>query len=93
MGVDDIELRIMPADKGKSQLDGRFGWPNFVLQGAVNEGHSYFDTLTILNAIEHSTGLTATKVQTFLLDCSNQVTGDIENIRFESVLLNLLDPN
>jgi hypothetical protein len=92
-GVDEIELRITPAGNGKSQLDGRFGRLNFVLQGAVDEGHSYFDAPTILNAIEHSTGLTATKVRTFLPNRSNQVTGDIENIRFESVLLTLLDPN
>jgi hypothetical protein len=92
-GVDEIELRITPAGNGKSQLDGRFGWLNFVLQGAVDEGHSYYDAPTILNAIEHSTGLTATKVRTFLPDRSNQVTGDIASIRFESVLLTLLDPN
>jgi hypothetical protein len=92
-GVDEIELRITPAGNGKSQLDGRFGRLNFVLQGAVDEGHSYYDAPTILNAIEHSTGLTATKARTFLPDRSNQVTGDITNVRFESVLLTLLDPN
>jgi hypothetical protein len=92
-GVDEIELRITPAGNGKSQLDGRFGRLNFVLQGAVDEGHSYYDAPTILNAIEHSTGLTATKVRTFLPDRSNQVNGDIFNVRFESVLLTLLDPN
>jgi hypothetical protein len=92
-GVDEIELRITPAGNGKSQLDGRFGRLNFVLQGAVDEGHSYYDAPTILNAVQHSTGLTATKVRTFLPDRSNQVTGDIENVRFESVLLTLLDPN
>jgi hypothetical protein len=92
-GIDEIELRITPAGNGKSQLDGRFGRLNFVLQGAVDEGHSYYDAPTILNAIEHSTGLTATKVRTFLPDRSNQVTGDIASIRFESVLLTLLDPN
>jgi hypothetical protein len=92
-GVDEIELRITPAGNGKSQLDGSFGRLNFVLHGAVDEGQSYYDASTILNAISHSNGLAATKVQAFLPDRSRQVKGDIEGIRFESVLLTLLEPN
>jgi hypothetical protein len=92
-GVEEIELRITPAGNGKSQLDGSFGRLNFVLHGAVDEGHSYFDAPSILNSISQSTGLAATKVRSFLPDRSSQVKGDIESIRFESVLLTLLDPN
>jgi hypothetical protein len=93
VGVEEIELRITPAGNGKSQLDGSFGRLNFVLHGAVDEGHSYYDAPSILNAISHSTGLAATKVRAFLPDRSSQVKGDIEGMRFESVLLTLLDPN
>jgi hypothetical protein len=92
-GVDEIELRITPAGNGKSQLDGSFGRLNFVLHGAVDQGQSYYDAPTILNCISDSTGLAATKVRAFLPDRSRQVKGDIEGIRFESVLLTLLDSN
>jgi hypothetical protein len=92
-GVDEIELRITPAGNGKSQLDGSFGRLNFVLHGSVDEGHSYYDAPTILNSISHSTGLASTKVQAFLPDRSSQVKADIGGIRFESILLTLLDLN
>jgi hypothetical protein len=93
-GVDEIELRITPAGDGKSCLDGMFGRLTYVLHGSADQGNSYFDTESILKAIQDSNGLSATTFLGFHAVRANQLKADLElDGRLESVLLSVLDPN
>lgn len=92
-GIDEISYRITPAGDGKSCLDGMFGRLNAVLQTAVDSGMSYWDSETILEALEESQGLAATEFALFAPDRSRKVEVDLQRMTLESVLLTTLDPD
>jgi hypothetical protein len=91
-GVDEISYRITPAGDGKSALDGMFGRLNTVLRSAVDQGSSYFNSLSIVETIADSNGLASTQFARFEPDRSKQVQVSISTMNFESVLLTTLDP-
>jgi hypothetical protein len=92
-GKDEISYRITPAGDGKSALDGMFGRLNTVLSTAVNSGMSYWDSSTILEAVEASNGLAASEFVRFAPDRERKVEVDLQRINLESVLLTTLDPH
>jgi hypothetical protein len=90
-GIDEVSIRITPAGDGKSCLDGMFGRMNVVLKSAVDQGRSYYNSATIMESIESTSGMTATEFVRFEPNRSNRVDVVIEGINLESVLLTLLD--
>jgi hypothetical protein len=93
VGVDEISLRITPAGDGKSCLDGMFGRMNRILQTSVDGGKSYWNSVTILEAIESTSGMTATEFIRFEPDRECRLDVEIEGISLEAVLTTTLDPS
>jgi hypothetical protein len=92
-GIDEISNRITPAGDGKSALDGMFGRLNTILSSAVDGGMSYWNSETIVDAVEASNGLAATEFARFAPDRTKKVEVDIQGINLEGVLLTTLDPD
>jgi hypothetical protein len=61
-GINEISRWMMPSDDGKSCLDGMFGQMNRILQMPVDVGRSYWSSITILEAIESTSGMTVSSL-------------------------------
>jgi hypothetical protein len=91
-GIDEVTYRITPAGDGKSALDGMFGRLNTVLRSTVDQGSSYYNSVTIAETIADSNGLASTQFALFEPDRTKQAEVLISTMKFESVLLTTLDP-
>jgi len=59
-GIEEELLRLTPAGDGKTNLDGMFGRMSVILSSSVDNGESYYNMETILDAISESNGLSST---------------------------------
>ena len=73
-GIEEIIYRLTPAGDGKSCLDGMFGRMSQLLSTSVDNGASYFNAETMLDAIESFGGLSATTFLVYEPDWSSQLT-------------------
>jgi hypothetical protein len=92
-GITERKNRVTPAGDGKTALGGMFGQLMFLLKGAVDEhAISYYNSSSLMDAVEATRGIKATSFQKYLLDRSNQFKADIRvDERLDSVLLTVLD--
>ena len=76
-GIKEIIYRLTPAGDGKSFLDGMFGRMSQLMSTSVDNGASFFNTETMLDAIEGSGGLSATTFLAYKPDRSTQLTVEL----------------
>jgi hypothetical protein len=93
MRIDKISNQITLTGDGKLVLDGMLGRLNKILSSAVDGGMSYWNSETIVDAVEASNGLADTEFAQFAPDWKEKVGVNIQGINLESVLLTTLDPD
>ena len=78
-GIEEIIFRLTPAGDGKSCLDGMFGRMSQLLSSSVDNGASYFNAETMLDAIESSGGLSATTFLIYKPDRTSPLSVELSN--------------
>ena len=74
--------RLTPAGDGKSCLYGMCGHMGQLLSTFVDNGASYFNAKTMLDAIEGSRGLSATTFLAYKPDWSSQLTVELSDPKY-----------